>query len=396
MFLLRPYTESGKTGSKGNKISYSPIKRKAIKVASIYLLLTTSFYLSGMPVSSLLHTVFAGPTSSTYELKDYSFGGGGDSVSSSNYQVLGSTGDLQTGQQLSSGSYKVGSGLLYTMMANVPPSPALSIIDDSYNKIHVVINTGSNPPDSLFAIAVSTDNFVSDTKYVQNDNTLSSSLGTEDWQDYSTWGGALGFNIIDLTPGTTYYIKVAAKRGADTESGFGPADSLTTSNSKLTFDIDVSTLDVDNEPPFAMNLGSLTAGSVITSPDKVWVDLTTNGVGGGAVYVYGTHSGLQSDATSYTISSVVGNLSSVSEGYGARGVSVTESSGGPVQISAPYNGAGDVVGPIDTEKRLMFDTSSEPVVAGRASFELKAKVTNVTPASSDYSDTITVIAASSF
>jgi hypothetical protein len=276
------------------------------------------------------------------------------------------------------------------------PAPSLSNPDDSYNKVHVVLNTGSNPSDTQFAIAISTDNFASDTKYVQNDNTVSTTLGTEDWQDYTTWGGASGFNVIDLTPGTTYYIKVAAKRGADTESGFGPASNITTSVNSLTFDIDVAPSDTDNEPPFAMNLGNLTAGSVVTSPDKVWVDLSTNGVGGGAVYVYGSHNGLQSDNTSYIISSVSGNLSSLSEGYGARGVSTAETSGGPVQVSSPYNGAGDVVGPVDTEKRIMFDTNSQPVVGGRASFELKAKVTNVTPASTDYSDTITVIASATF
>ncbi len=398
MFLLNHQVRSSKLDSKvKNPVikSKTSIKRKAKKVVVFYLLTSTLFYFSGMPVSSFLHTVFAGPSSSTYELKDYSFGGGGDSVSSSNYSILGVTGELQAGQS-ASGAYKIGGGLLYTMMANVPPAPSLTNTDDNYNRLQLIINTGANPSDALYAIAISADNFVSDTRYVQSDNTVNTTLGVEDWQDYTTWGGASGFYIIDLLPGTTYSVKVAAKRGADTESGFGPTASAVTSITKLTFDIDVAPTDTDNEPPFELNIGNLTADSVVTSPDKVWVDVSTNGMAGGAVYVYGTNTGLLSEATTHTIGTVTGNLTSLSEGYGAKGVSVDEASGGPMQIAAPYNGGGDIVGPIDTEKRLMFDSNAQPVTSGRASFELKAKVTAVTPASTDYSDVITVVASSAF
>ena len=86
----------------------------------------------------------------------------------------------------------------------------------------------------------------------------------------------------------------------------------------------------------------------------------------------------------------------ISEGYGARGTGITESSGGPMEILNPYDGTGDTVGIIDTNKRPISDSSSSPVDTGQFSFELKAKASNTTPAANDYVDTLTVIATGAF
>ncbi len=340
--------------------------------------------------------VQAGPASINYELKDFSFGAGGTQKSdSSNYSLFGVAGEVEAGRPASA-NYKVGEGLVYTMQANVPPAPALTNPDNYYNKLKIVIATGGNPSDAKFAIAISTDNFSSDTKYVQSDNTVSTILGLEDWQTYTNWGGASGINIIGLAPGTTYTVKVAAKRGNFTETGYGPTAQASTINPSLTFDIDVASTDTETAPPFSIAIGDLIAATVVTAADKVWVDVDTNGSAGAAVYVYSTNSGLNSTRASYTITSASGNLASTSEGYGARGSTATQSAGGPFQIVAPYDGSGDVVGLVDTAKRIIFESATAPLTAGRASFELKAKASAVTRAASDYGDTLTVIASATF
>lgn len=340
--------------------------------------------------------VWAGPNSVNYELKDFTFGGGGTSSSSStNYSLFGVAGEVAAGKNNST-NYSIGEGLDFTMQANVPPAPTLTNPDNYYNKLKIVLATGSNPSDSKFAIAISTDNFSSDTKYVQNDNTVSTTLGLEDWQTYTNWGGASGTTIIGLVSGTTYTVKAAAKRGNFTETGYGPTTQASTSNPSLTFDIDVASTDTETAPPFSIAIGDLTAATVVTAPNKVWVDVDTNGSAGAAVYVYNANSGLNSTRASYTITSTSGNLASSSEGYGARGSTATQSSGGPFQIVAPYDGAGDVVGVVDTAKRIIFESVASPVTSGRASFELKAKASAVTRAASDYGDTLTILASATF
>lgn len=338
----------------------------------------------------------AGPTSTNYELKDFAFGGGGTTTAgSTNFSLFGLLGET-SGARQSSTNYKIGSGLTYTVQANVPPAPSLTNPANYYNKLQIVLATGGNPTDATFAIAISSDNFATDTRYIQNDNSVGSALGPEDWQTYSGWGGASGVLLTGLVPNTTYTVKVAAKRGNFTETAFGPTGQAATVASSLTFDIDVSPTDSETSPPFTVALGALTAGSVTTSNDRVWVDVDTNGTAGATVYVYGSNNGLRSTAANYTITAASANLVSASEGYGARGVSVAQTSGGPMAILSPYNGSGDTVGTLDGTKRVIFDSSGTMVTAGRASFHLKAKSSSVTRAGGDYGDTLTLIASAAF
>lgn len=350
------------------------------------------FFLQIYIISSTL-PVAAGPVSTNYELKDYGFGAGGtENSTSTNYKILGVAGEVESSRSGST-NFQAGGGLVYTMMSNVPPAPALTNPGSFYNKLKLVINNGGNPSNAKFAIAISTDNFASDMRYVQNDNTIGTSLGLEDWQTYVGWGGASGINIIGLSSDTTYTVKVASKRGNFSESGFGPTAQVATVGPQLSFDIDVAPTDTKTDPPFSVSIGELTPATVVTAVNKVWVDLSTNGTGGGAVYVYGNNNGLASSTASYTINSVNGNLGSLSEGYGVRG---SYTSGGPMELVAPYNGGGDIVGILDTNKRMIFDSSGLDVTGGRAAFEIKAKASNVAPAESDYNDTITVIASATF
>ncbi|MEP7162562.1 MAG: hypothetical protein ABI747_02260 [Candidatus Moraniibacteriota bacterium] len=339
--------------------------------------------------------LFVFPASTNFKLKDYNYGGGGvgDSNSSS-YRIEGTAGE-QNATTLNGTTYDLGPGLEYTNQANVPPAPTFTNPANYYNKLKLVLSTGSNPTDTKFAIAISTDNFASDTRYVQSDNTVGSALGAEDYQTYATWGGAAGFLIIGLLPSTTYTVKGKAIQGRYTETGYGPTASVATVGAKLTFDIDVSASDTETGPPFITNFGSLTPGTVTDSPEKIWVDFDTNAENGGKVYVVASNAGLLSSRASYTISAVTGNLTSLSEGFGAQGSTATESAGGPFAIATAYSLASNNVAMTDTIIRDIFTTSA-PITAGRGSFLLKAKSSSITPAASDYTETLTVIASASF
>lgn len=274
------------------------------------------------------------------------------------------------------------------MQAHVPAAPTFTNPATYYNKLHVVLDTGSNPSDAEFAIAISTDNFVSDTThFVQSDDTIGTTMI---WQTNTLWG-ASGFDIIGLTPGVTYTVKVTARQGNFTQSPYSATAQASTSNATLVFDLDVASTDSESAAPYTVDMGTLTLGSVTTASNKVWVDLSTNGENGGQVSVYDAYAGLRSSAVNYTITSSSTNLSSASEGYGLQ-VSSTSN----LTSVSPYNGASENVGIIDSTIRPILNSSSAPVSSGRASISVKAKAATSTPASSDYADTLTIIATGAF
>lgn len=334
----------------------------------------------------------AGPTSTNFQLEEYGFGSGGiASASSTNFLLSGLSGEIETAS-LSSTNFIALPGLTYTLQPNIPP-PAVTNPSNYYNKLHVVVNNASYPTDTTFAIQVASNSadFSQNVYYVQADNTLGTNIF---FQTYASWGSASGFDIIGLYPGTTYYVKTAAKRGVYQQGPWSGTANAATSNSSFTFSLVTTS---QPTPPFSVDIGNLTAGNVTTSSDKVTATITTNATGGGLVYLYGTNNGLKSTyASNYVISSTSTDLASALEGYGARGTAVTETSGGPMRLISPYNGASNNVGVIDTAKRTLADSTLAPVSSGEVSFELQAKAKTTTPSATDYTDILTVIATGSF
>lgn len=358
--------------------------------------ITGIFVLTYFLFTNFYSLAIAGPASNSYELIEYGFGAGGSASSSStNYSINGVLGESDTGKS-NSGVYSVGSGLNFTHQANTPPAPTFTNPANYYNKLKIILNSGSNPSDAEFAISISSDAFVSDTKYVQNDHTIAAQLNDDDWQSYTAWGGASGFEIIGLTPGTTYTVKVAARQGWYTQSGYGPTATAATDNPSITFDIDVSSIDTETSPPYTLDFGTVSLAAVNTASSKIWLDIATNAESGGYMYIYGQNNGLLSTNTAYTISSVTGNLASLGEGFGIQNNSATQSSGGPLSPLSPYNGASDNVGIVNTTIREIYSTSQSPIIGGRGSILLKMKPSSTTPSSNDYSDTLTIIASGTF
>lgn len=224
----------------------------------ISLLLTAHF----LPLTSA-HAAF--PASTNYQIQEYSFGAGGTMNStSSNYGLSGFAGGVEFGRPGST-NFKMGSGLSYMLQANVPIAPTFSNPSDNYDRLQFIINTSNNPSDATYAIAISTDNFASDTRYVKSDNTIGTTLTNADFQTYVAWGGASGEYLTGLLQSTTYTIKVKARQGDYTESEFGPTAQAQTSTPSLTFSVSANTV----------NFSNLNAGNSYTDSSKTTI-LTTS------------------------------------------------------------------------------------------------------------------------
>jgi len=367
----------------------------SFKKLSIYIvILFTINYL-------LIKPAIAGPTSTTYELKQYGFGSGGTlNSTSTTYRIQGITGEIETAS-LSSTTYLLLPGLTYTLEPDTPPAPTITNTANYYNKLNLAINNGGNPSTSgtTYAIQIASNsaNMLQNIYYVQSG---SDTLGTTpDWETYTTWNSGSTFQIIGLYPGTTYYARVAARRGTFQQGRYSGIASAATVNPTFTFSLKTSSQTV---PPFTVSMGTMNpGGAIITSPDSVTATISTNANSGGLVYLYDQNAGLKSTtAGNYKIGSVPGktDLSSLTEGYGAQGATagLGQDSGGPMEFDSPYNGTSTTVGVLDTNERQFADSSSLPVSAGTAAFSLKARAKTTTPAAGDYNDIITVIATGSF
>lgn len=316
-----------------------------------------------------------------YQLKSYSIGPGGtNTAQSTTYRAQASVGE-QSNNSTKSTNYTANNGSIQTEQLNAPPAPTLSNGANSYyNQLGIIINTGNNPSDSTYAVAVSTNNFTS-TSYVQ----LDGSLGSQPfYQSYIAWGGATGSFIVGLTPSTNYQVKVAAMEGQFTNTNFGSSASISTVSPAISFSLSGNSL----------NLGNLLPGTINTSP-VVSVNISTNANYGGSVYVSGVNQGLKSLSANYLLPSLTGNLSSFSEGFGIQAQNPNQSSGGPITILSPYNVTGSNVGnDLNVPQQVL--NSSSPVVAGSAAITTLAKDSPNSPAASDYQEVLNFIAAANY
>lgn len=325
------------------------------------------------------------PATTTYQLNSYGFGSGGTANSTTaNYALEGISGEV-TGQTAVTATYSAKPGFNETQQANIPK---LSSLDNGsgvyYNKLHFVIDQQNNPSDALYAISISTDSFVSDIRYVKSDLTVSGTLLLADYQTYATWGGSGGANIIGLLPNTAYKVRIKATQGKFTESAYGPASTATTANPSLSFSLSTN----------AIGFGSILAGTVVDAPSTINITFATNASSGGDIYINGLNTGLFSTRTSSTITSASADLTPAVRGFGAK-VTAVAASVGTLSSVSPYNGASNNVGITDTTIRRIF-TASAPITGGTGSVLLKAKAGPNDPSSSDYTETLTMLASASF
>jgi hypothetical protein len=333
------------------------------------------------------------PSTSNYKLNSFGFGSGGTAGSStSNYSLEGISGEV-SGQTANTTTYQDKPGFIETQQANVP-TVTLTNPSNYYDKLKFVIGQQSNPTDATYALQVKVNDVTCDfttgtIRYVKSDNTLGSTLTTADYQTYTTWGGASGTNIIGLSSNTTYCIRAKATQGKFSESAYGTSSSAATVGQQLSF-CTYSTSGICGGS-HSVSFGNLTGGNITNSTSNIGIDFSTNADSGGSVYVYSSNGALSSvHAPGSPITSASGDISLASQGYGAQIASVTN-----LTKVSPYNGAGNTVGILSTSVSTILD-SSVPVTSGSAIIQLQAKPSVTTPASNDYADTLTLIAAAAF
>lgn len=147
-------------------------------------------------------------------------------------------------------------------------------------------------------------------------------------------------------------------------------------------------------------LGSLSTGSVTTSPTPRTVSVNTNAANGWMVWAKDANAGLTSAAASATIASTTpgtnSTLSGGTQGYNL-GVTTSQSGGtGTISTTAAFVGTGaGQGGGLDTSLRTLVTSNG---TAQNAVLTLKNNVaiSTLTTAASDYTDVITVVGAGLF
>lgn len=164
--------------------------------------------------------------STNYQVENSIFDSGGESSSSTNYTSRDSISDVETGESAST-NYKAIPGFQPGAYPGIPGTPTLTNTGGTlYNSLDFVMLTGNGQQtDTTYAIAISSDNFVT-TNFIQTDDTVNT---TAAFQTYSGWNSGTGERVTGLLPSTTYKIKVKARYGADSESGYSTEASATTS-----------------------------------------------------------------------------------------------------------------------------------------------------------------------
>lgn len=331
------------------------------------------------------------PSSTHYGLNNYGFGSGGTGSSSSSTYKLNAISGETSNVQSTSTNFKSRPGNNNFQQADVPPAPTFTNPSSYYDKLKFIVNPSTNPSDTKFLIAISPDNFTT-TYYVQNDDTISTTLVSGDYQTYTAWGGASGQLVVGLSPATTYKMKISAIQGNFTQTEFGPTASAATVAPSISF-----SMFTDSQPsaPFSTSFGNLLPATVTTSADHIWISLSTNADVGAEVYISSVNAGLFSSSKGSTITSASADLTSASSGYGAQVTTTTQTSGGPLSSISPFNVSGTNVGQLKTTLQEIWGTSA-PITGGSGALFLKAKAASTTPESSDYKDTLTFTAAGSF
>ncbi len=112
--------------------------------------------------------------------------------------------------------------------AHIPRRPTLTNDDHYHNKLHLKLALDGTAPDTLFAVAVSSDGWQTQ-RIVTADGTLGdvdATLRAEDFHTRDFWGGADGMFIRNLDADTPYSARVAALRPHMTQTTFGPASPI--------------------------------------------------------------------------------------------------------------------------------------------------------------------------
>ena len=258
-----------------------------------------------------------------------------------------------------------------------------------------------NPPDTLYSVQISTDNFVSDIQYIDGSTFRPESYANHNINDYRTeavWE-AETFNIQGLDSNKQYYIRITALHGDFTQSDYSSIATATTAAGSISFDIDIaisSGIDTESAPPYSVSFSSGTAliagAAATTATSLAWLDIDSSSVGGVSVILFSKYGGLYSATTTQTITSSTEDLDVTgAEGFGLQSYYIDYDDSSPfygdLTATTDYSGSINSVGGASTTANKIY-SGDGPIVAGRTGAYLKARAgTGITPAS-DYSEEI--------
>jgi hypothetical protein len=355
-------------------------------------------------------------------------GGGIVESTSGNYSALLGVGSISSDPRIYSTSYKLGTSPETPFLPAVPTISCFETTTDGYSdcitgptelstggmvalcgaggcydRSRFEVDIQNNPSDTLYAIMISTDNFVSDIRYIDASTFTPETYSTHNINDFMTktdWETET-FNIQGLEAGKTYTLKAFALKGDFTQTEAGPTKSATTATGTLFFDIDIAGstgYTTESSPPYSISFTGayeLIGGSAaITAGNRIWMDTETNSQGGFAIIGNGLNGGLYSSTTTQTITSATANLDQVNSGFGLQSEYIDYDTSSPllgaISVTSDYSGTINSVGAISTTPKKIYDGNG-PIVSGRMALKVIAKPgTSYTPAS-DYQESITLI-----
>lgn len=258
---------------------------------------------------------------------------------------------------------------------------------------------------------------------VNTTNTAWPTGGTA-WPSIATANNVTGqvvtFPSGDLTVGTLYCFNWANSAAVTIKSSASASntgtittrtstptniDSSGYSTASVTGDQITVTASVPSTFSFALSgtsdaLGTLSTGSVTSSPTPRTATVNTNAKNGWMVWAKDANTGLNSATASATIASTTpgsnSTLSAGTAGYNT-GVTSTQAGGsGTISITAPFVGSGTGQGGgLDTTLRTLA-TSNGTADTAVLTLKNNAAIGATTAAATDYTDTITIIGAGLF
>lgn len=272
-----------------------------------------------------------------------------------------------------------------------------------YNRARFEINIQGNPSDTLYSVMISSDNFVTDIRYIDATTFSPETYATHNLSDFMTktdWETET-FNIQGLDAGTTYHIKLFALKGDFTQTDTGPTANATTAVGSVLFDIDIAVdtgYTTETSAPYSISFTGayeLIGGSAaITAENRIWMDAETNSEGGFAIIMNGQYGGMYSPTTTQTLTSANANLDSVTSGFGLQSEYVDYDDSSPlfgdITPTANYSGTINTVGIISTTPYKIYDGDG-PIIGGRMAMKVIARPGTTYQPATDYSETITLI-----
>lgn len=345
-----------------------------IKILSIFLLsiLTSSF-------------VLAEDLSSTnFIIRDPIVGTGGSYGTSTNFKLYGSGNTLLSGTGSSTnfiGRY----GFLYFPFANVG---TLTAVQNG-------IDADLSWPASTSGLGWTVGDYETGIASVSGGPYTYTNVGTSTTYTYPS-----------LTPGE-YCFVVRTLDSLGNVIGTSNEDCVTITP-VLVFDIDTSVADGETNTPYSISLGSISTidnrvSGTTDSINMIILESMTNAETGVAVTVKNTNgaNGLVSSSNpSSNINSADGTMSIGTENYGL--CVATASLSGFIRVS-PYNtdtcatnSHTNGVQGLTTTGENILSSNGTTLADGHAEVILNAGISTSTPAQSDYADTLTFIATSTF